>query len=193
MSPPKSIDWILSPHEMVGEWLAVNEQMEFQGLAHSICWTVMYPFFFVTVKQAGYWNSHHFLHFDSCLKKSSPKIPILKFDLPSILNWEEVFTLFLPSGSTMSAPTVTMDKIKYLKIARWRNPWWFFGFLQFFRVVSSDDMANPDPESPTPQLQATKLLVKKDCEARSATAENAQLRDQLVHTTRRTRDGKVKK
>lgn len=32
--------------------------------------------------------------------------------------------------------------------------------------------------------QATKLLVKKDCEARSATAENAVLRDQLVQTTR---------
>mgnify|MGYP002803538670 FL=1 len=33
-------------------------------------------------------------------------------------------------------------------------------------------------------VQATKLLVKKDCEARSATAENAVLRDQLVQTTR---------
>eukprot|EP00438_Fugacium_kawagutii_P016354 Skav228396 [mRNA] locus=scaffold1911:110645:111884:+ [translate_table: standard] len=34
-------------------------------------------------------------------------------------------------------------------------------------------------------VQATKLLVRKDCEARSATAENALLRDQLVQTTRR--------
>lgn len=33
-------------------------------------------------------------------------------------------------------------------------------------------------------VQATKLLVRKDCEARSATAENAVLRDQLVQTTR---------
>lgn len=33
-------------------------------------------------------------------------------------------------------------------------------------------------------VQATKLLVRKDCEARSATAENALLRDQLVQTTR---------
>lgn len=33
-------------------------------------------------------------------------------------------------------------------------------------------------------MQATKLLVRKDCEARSATAENAVLRDQLVQTTR---------
>ena len=36
-----------------------------------------------------------------------------------------------------------MDKINYLKIARYRNPWWFLRFLQFFRVVSSDDKANP--------------------------------------------------
>ena len=33
------------------------------------------------------------------------------------------------SGSTSPAPTVTMDKI---------NPLVIFGFLQFFRVVSSD-------------------------------------------------------
>ncbi len=47
------------------------------------------------------------------------------------------------SGSTMSAPTVTMDKIPTLKIARWRNPWWF-RVSPFFRVVSSDDKANPE-------------------------------------------------
>ena len=46
-------------------------------------------------------------------------------------------------------PPVTMDKIakpKQKDCQVWfRNPWWFLGVeTQFFRVVSSDDKANPD-------------------------------------------------
>ena len=45
------------------------------------------------------------------------------------------------TGSTMSAPTVTMDKInpKDCQVLSLGDS----GFLQFFRVVSSDDKANP--------------------------------------------------
>ena len=51
------------------------------------------------------------------------------------------------TGSTMFAPTVTMDKIPTLKIARLKKPLVIQGFFNFLGVVSSDDKANP-VESP---------------------------------------------
>ena len=67
-------------------------------------------------------------------------------------------------GSTMSAPTVTMDKIGPLKMARLLETLGDSRFLQFFRVVSSD---YGKPRFPT-QFPVGEFLKKGEVKFRFA-------------------------